>query len=295
MAARTGVRTALTAILMVMAALPACTHSSRIQETASMQEPRSGAPVIIAHRGASGLAPEHTFTSWDLALAAGADYLEQDLQMTRDGVLVVLHDEELDRTARGPVEACTGPVRERTLEDLRRCEVGGWFDERFAGEPVPTLEEVLERYAGRARFYIETKSPEEAPGMEEALVDALAEHDLLGGGSVILQSFSAASLRRLEQLAPELPRVQLVAGRTRTGAIRGALAGIAAYADGIGPAHRRVTADLVRDAHANGLFVHPYTVNDTARMEALWRLGVDGMFTDRPDLLRRLLDSGSAR
>lgn len=252
-------------------------------------------PLVIAHRGASGVAPEHTFAAWDLALAVGADYLEQDLQMTRDGVLVVLHDDELDRTARGPAAACSGPVRQRTLEQLRSCEVGSWFDERFAGEPIPTLAEVLERYAGRARFYIETKSPEAAPRMEEALVELLADRDLVtGDGSVVLQSFSAESLRHLARLAPSLPRVQLIGGNTRSATIRRSLADIADYADGIGPAERRVDGRLVAEAHAHGLFVHAYTVNDPARMEALRRLGVDGMFTDRPDVLRELLDTASA-
>ena len=112
--------------------------------------PAPNRPIVIAHRGASGLAPEHTVAAYDRAVAIGADYLEQDLQITRDGVLVVLHDDTLDRTARGPVSDCTGPVRARTLAQLENCEFGAWFDERrpgagerFAGQRILTLDAVF--------------------------------------------------------------------------------------------------------------------------------------------------------
>ena len=118
-------------------------------------------PLVIAHRGASAYAPEHTFASWDRALELGADFIELDLQMTRDGELVVLHDEELDRTARGSQQECTGLVRERTLQQIQRCDVGGWFNaqhpdrarDEFVGLAIPTLRQVLERYGLGTRYY----------------------------------------------------------------------------------------------------------------------------------------------
>ena len=107
-------------------------------------------PILIAHRGASGLAPEHTLAAYDRAIEIGADYLEHDLQRTRDGALVVLHDETLDRTARGPAENCTGPVRSKTLAQLETCDFGLLFAEgrpdavdAFAGEMILTLDAVL--------------------------------------------------------------------------------------------------------------------------------------------------------
>src|SRR3954465_9193700 len=108
--------------------------------------------LIIAPRGASGHAPEPTFASYDLALKMGADYIEQDLQLTSDGVLVVLHDETLDRTARGPAESCTGLVSERTLAQIQQCDAGTWFNEAhpdladpaYVGLRIPTMEQVLE-------------------------------------------------------------------------------------------------------------------------------------------------------
>lgn len=133
----------------------------------------------IGHRGASGYAPEHTFASYDLARKLGADYIEQDLQLTKDGVLVVLHDATLDRTARPTEESepgdCTGLVIEKTLEQIKTCEVGSWFNEEcpqyakneYVGLEIPTLEEVFQRYRKSVNYYIETKNPAAAPGMEK--------------------------------------------------------------------------------------------------------------------------------
>src|SRR5687768_16260757 len=113
--------------------------------------------IVIGHRGASGYAPEHTFASWDRALELGADYLEQDLQMTRDGVLVVVHDDTMERTTAG---ACRARVIDMTLADVQQCEVGTWFNRlrpeharaEYAAERVRTLDEVFARYAERASF-----------------------------------------------------------------------------------------------------------------------------------------------
>lgn len=255
--------------------------------------------VVIAHRGASAYAPEHTHASWERALAMGADYIEQDLQMTRDGILVVLHDDTLDRTTRGP--RCTGEVSARDWSDLRDCNAGQWFNERypdradpaFLVERIPTLADVLERYRGRARFYIETKQPEAAPGMEEALVALLREHGLADGAvidglpAVYVQSFSLPSLLRMEQLAPAVPRVLLVARRDAASVLAD-LDAIAPHIAGLGPDRRAVDAAFVARAHAAGLVLHPYTVNEEADMRRLLDLGVDGMFTDHPDVLLRI-------
>jgi glycerophosphoryl diester phosphodiesterase len=261
--------------------------------------------LVIAHRGASGYAPEHTFAAYDQALELGADYLEQDLQLTRDGVLVVLHDETLDRTTGGQ---CRGRVIERTLEELRSCDVGSWFNEQhpgaaraeYVGQRIPTLEEVFRRYAGRASFYIETKKPEEAPGMEEALLDLLDRYDLRDPASaewrVLIQSFSEASLRRIRDMDPSLPLIQLIGGRWATPAsIAARLPEIATYAVGIGPSWKDVDAGVMAAARAACLEVHPYTVNERLQMERLTDLGVSGMFTDFADRLLALRPAGEAR
>ena len=244
--------------------------------------------TIIGHRGASGHAPEHTFASWDLALEMGVDYIEQDLQMTKDGELVVLHDATLDRTTNG-----SGPVSSYTLEEIKQLDAGSWFDPRFAGQRVPSLREVFERYGTHVNYYIETKTPESAPGMEEKLLALMDEFHLRAGAvtdwQVLIQSFSMDSLRLIRSMNPGLPLIQLIEREWSSADIRERLSGIREYAVGIGPARTSVDAALVGAAHAHGLVVHPYTVNETEEMNRLLDLGVDGMFTDYPDRLIQLI------
>jgi glycerophosphoryl diester phosphodiesterase len=260
--------------------------------------------LIISHRGASAYAPEHTFAAWDLALDMGADYIEQDLQMTKDGVLIVMHDESVNRTVRGGPAGC---VRDLLHAELSGCEVGSWFNEafpdraraEFAREAIPTLDEVLARYSGRASFYIETKQPEAAPGMEAALLALLRRHGLLRPAAqdwrVLIQSFSEASLRRVHEMDPSLPLIQLIGRRQTVHGLDETLSRIAEYAVGIGPAWQFVDEQLVTTARRNCLEVHPYTVNDTVVMERLLALGVTGMFTDVPDVLRGLRPADESR
>lgn len=258
--------------------------------------------LIIAHRGASACAPEHTFAAWDLALEMRADYLEQDLQMTRDGQLIVMHDDRLDRTVTGGPR---GRVLDHALADLRACDVGSWFNRvrpararsEYAGQPIPTLDEVFGRYAGRACFYVETKKPAQAPGMERALIDLIDRHGLRAAAArewrVLIQSFSERSLRMLHGLDASLPLIQLIPPgplprRRPRGLAPARLHRIAQYAVGIGPYYRNVNAALVTAAATHCLDVHPYTVNRPVSMKRLADAGVAGMFTDAPDLLLRL-------
>jgi glycerophosphoryl diester phosphodiesterase len=263
-------------------------------------------PIVIAHRGASASAPEHTFASYDLAVAQGADYLELDVQRTKDGVLVVIHDATLDRTARGPVEDCAGKVADKTMAQLRRCDAGSWFKSatpgaarpEFAGIRIPTLAEVVARYGKTSRLYIETKDPESYPGLEAELVSILKENGISAGArgspGVFIQSFSKASLERVRALDPSLPLIQLL-GATTAEDLLTRVKDAASYATGIGPSKDGVTATLVQAAHAGCLLVHPYTVDDASEMEALLAMGVDGMFTDNPELLRQVISRSPAR
>ncbi len=248
---------------------------------------------VIAHRGASGHAPEHTWPAYELAMRMGADFLEPDLQMTRDGHLIAFHDETLDRTARP--SACTGPVHARTLDEIQRCDVGSWFNERyperarpeFEGQRVVTLAELFERWGDRVRWYPETKNPAEAPGMEEALLELLDRYDLREPArrrsQVLIQSFSADSLRHIRSLDPELPLIQLLVDPDQD------LEEIARYAIGVGPNRTLVDPALMDAARAHGLLVHPWTVDEPDEMDRLIDLGVDGIFTNFPDrLLERL-------
>ncbi|WP_420821102.1 glycerophosphodiester phosphodiesterase [Rubrobacter indicoceani] len=262
----------------------------------------------IGHRGASGYAPEHTIPAYDLALKKGADYIEQDLQLTKDGVLVVLHDETLDRTARGPAENCTGLVRDKTLAEIKTCDAGSWFNETYpeyadssyVGLKIPTLEEVFRRYRGGVNYYIETKSPEAAPGMEEELLRLMDKYNLTKKSErdrqVLIQSFSPASLQKISSLNPNLPLIQLYpdAGNTpRTVEAQLDLASL--YAVGIGPSKNDVDRSLTKAAQDRCLDVHPYTVNEPEEMEALIAAGVSGMFTNFPDSLETILGEEAAK
>jgi glycerophosphoryl diester phosphodiesterase len=251
----------------------------------------------IGHRGASGYAPEHTIPAYDLALEMGADYIEIDLQMTADGVLVALHDDTLDRTADAPEgvpeEYCSGPVIEKTLEQIKMCDAGSWFSPEYAGEQIPTLEEIFQRYGTSVNYYIETKNPEAAPGMEEELLRLMEEYNLIKPAAkrwqVLIQSFSAESLLKIHALEPSLPLIQLYSSTETSESIQASLAEVSTYAVGIGPSKSDVDAALVEAAHALCLDIHPYTVNEKEEMETLIALGVDGMFTNFPDRLEELL------
>jgi glycerophosphoryl diester phosphodiesterase len=265
-------------------------------------------PVLnIGHRGASGYAPEHTIPSYDLALALGADYIEQDLQLTSDGVLVCMHDTALDRTARGAPESCTGPVASKTLAQVKSCDVGRWFNEahpdlarpEYVGLQVPTLEEVFKRYRRRANYYIETKAPEAADHMEERLLALMARYKLVKPAArrwqVLIQSFSSASLKKIHGLDPSLPLITLVPAFGPSPALEAALDDIATYAVGVGPSDGFVSTAVVAAANARCLDVHPYTVNDRAEMAMLVEAGVSGMFTNVPDLLDQVLGDRAQR
>jgi glycerophosphoryl diester phosphodiesterase len=245
-----------------------------------MALPPPPAVAIIAHRGASGHAPEHTFAAYDRAVRMGADYLEQDLQVTADGELVVLHDPTLDRTTTG-----AGPVDRHTLEEIRALDAGGWFAPEFAGQRVPTLDEVLTRYGHAQRYDIETK----APDIEERLVALLDRHDLLGttNWQVVIQSFEPAHLQRIRELAPGLPLIQLVSHRDPS--LLDRLDEVSEYAAGIGPSSELVDSAFVEAAPARGLAVHPYTATTPEEHEALVALGVDGAFTNFPDRFAAVL------
>jgi glycerophosphoryl diester phosphodiesterase len=281
---------AILTIVLVTLAAPAVGAAPDTQSTLD------GPVLNIGHRGASAYAPEHTIEAYDLALEQGADYIEIDLQMTADGVLVALHDKTLNRTADAPEGVpewyCRGFVSKKTLEQIKMCDAGSWFSPEYAGEQIPTLEEIFQRYGTSVNYYIETKNPDAAPGMEEELLRLMEEYGLTQPAAerwqVLIQSFSAESLMKIHELEPSLPLIQLYwAGTSKS--IQRDLDAVSEYAVGIGPYKQDVDAALVEAAHERCLAVHPYTVNTVEEMEALIALGVDGMFTNNPDLLDGVL------
>lgn len=288
-------------------------------------------PILVAHRGASAYAPEHTLPAYELALAQGADFIEPDLQLTRDGVLICLHDLTLERTTnvqdvfpdRFREEVVGDAVFRRwyavdfTLEEIRQLDAGRWFGPEFAGATIPTLDELIDLARGRAGIFPETKAPEfyrEAGlEMEALLVQTLERHGLLheeglAQTPVILQSFSPESLQILrEALNGAIPLTLLIGNQE--GAARwlddAGLDEALAFVDGIGPNKNLLLADpgILHRARARRLFVIPYTFRSGntgafpdvgAEMDFfLHSLGVDGVFTDNPDLFPRAAGDAS--
>ncbi|MGV3518411.1 glycerophosphodiester phosphodiesterase family protein [Luteitalea sp.] len=241
---------------------------------------------VVAHRGASAYAPEHTAEAYRLAIAQGAEYVEQDLGVTSDGVLVCTHDTMLERTSdvreRFPdrfTEVTRNGRVERhwyidslTLAEVKQLDAGSWFDPKFAGAKMLTFQEAIDIVKGKAGLFPELKTPARfrARGFDpEALVaDALRRNGLVGvtfkGRPVVhLQVFEEDSVRRLARVLPEVPRSFLIG--SADGAKRwltpAGLAEVKTFATGIAPAYQIVERmpDLVAQAHAAGLTVVPYT------------------------------------
>ncbi|WP_039067809.1 glycerophosphodiester phosphodiesterase [Staphylococcus shinii] len=255
--------------------------------------------TTIAHRGASGYAPEHTFYSYDKSHnAIGASYIEIDLQMTKDGHLVAMHDETVDRTTNG-----TGRVDQYTLEELKQLDAGSKFNEQnpqyansnYEGAQIPTLDEILERYGTDANYYIETKSPDVYPGMEEKLLDTLNKHQLLNEqslkkGHVMVQSFSQESLLKMKNLNSNVPLIRLLDKGELPNMTQQDFNYIKQYAIGVGPEYTDLTKENVTNLKNTGFLVHPFTVNEVADMERLNEYGVDGLFTNYPDLYKQVVN-----
>jgi glycerophosphoryl diester phosphodiesterase len=221
-------------------------------------------------------------------------------------VLVLIHDQTLNRTARGSESNCAGLVADKTIAQLKTCDVGSWFNPvhpfspfpEFVGLRIPTLEEVLSRYGSTGRFYIETKNPEMYPGIETGIIGLLNKYGIVAGSPpkprVFIQSFSAASLLRVHAIDPAMPVVQLLGAVTPAGLVA-QLDPVRSYATGIGPIKSDVTAAVVEAAHGKCILVHPYTVDDDDEMLSLLAMGVDGMFTNRPDRLREMINRTPVR
>ena len=222
-------------------------------------------PEIVAHRGASAYAPENTLVAYDLAVDQGVDTVELDVRTTADGDLVLVHDPTLLRTTGDSTE-----IRYFDRRGMRRLE---------AALRPPSIEDVLSRYPARIRFLVDVKDPD--PYWELRVIEALERHGLRG--RVTVQSFDLPGLSRLHVAAPWLPLAALFPRRATP---LEQLEDVSHFAQGIGPWHGAVDAELVDAAHARGLAVRPWTVDDPAEVARLVALGVDGVITNAPDIAR---------
>jgi glycerophosphoryl diester phosphodiesterase len=228
---------------------------------------------VIAHRGASAYAREHSFEAYDLALAQGADMLELDVRPAADGGLVVLHDATLLRVADDPRPIASVPTAD--LEALHT-----------AVRP-PTLDAVLDRYGSRTRWLVELKDP--AREWETRVTDALVHRGL--EHQAVVQSFDPAGLERMHAVCPQLAVAPLYHQAPSDDELDRA----AGFATGIGVRHTAVDGELVARAGARGLAVRAWTVNAPEAIQRLLGVGLDGLITDVPDVARRLVDAGSVR
>jgi glycerophosphoryl diester phosphodiesterase len=264
------------------------------------QSPTPAKKQLIAHRGASAYAPEHTIAAYKLAIEQRADFVEQDLAVTKDGVLVCIHDLTLERTTNvedvfpdrysrqvdppgsGPAASpapgtAAGPrrwlVNDFTLAEIKRLDAGSWFDPKFAGATVPTFQEAIETVRGKAGMYPELKDPEfyrrRGIRTDALLAAALRKNGLVGNPKtpVIIQSFDDTALRQLARDLPQVPRVFLVdpAGAARLDS-PDKLRGIAAWATGIAPNKLVVDRqpEIVKWAHDASLTVTLWTFRSSA-------------------------------
>jgi glycerophosphoryl diester phosphodiesterase len=265
---------------------------------------KTGIPekAVIAHRGASWFAPEETEPAYILARELGADYLEFDIQLTSDGVPVLFHDDTLVRTTN---VAEVFPQRKNaavfafTLAELKMLDAGSWFNIKNPDRARPsyknlrllTLGEVIKiASSGRPgqRLYIESKSPEANPGVEEKIVSQLKNAGWLDKSKVVFQSFSLDSLKRFRELAPEISRVYLVDEKMeKDSGWANILKATANTANGVGPVGYIAWPWNIGKAHKKGLIVHVYTINALWQARLVNLFGADGIFTDRCDMLLR--------
>jgi len=235
-------------------------------------------PLVIGHRGASADAPENTIAAFELALEQGADGFELDVHLSADGQPVVIHDFTLERTIDG-----AGPVIGHRVRELKRLDAGGWWGRRFRGQRVQTLQEVLERFRDRARFWIELKGGSALyPGIEERVVSMVEIYEVVD--RALVQSFDHAAIARVRTLNREIPVGALVAqasldpGLLRPEAV-----------SAICPVAEVLSEDLFGEIRRAGLDCYVWTVNEPAQMDRLVEWGVNGIITDRPGLLRARL------
>ncbi len=245
---------------------------------------------VIAHRGASGIAPENTLAAVDIAIEQKVDMIEIDVHLSADGQLMVIHDESLERTTDGE-----GMIHEYTAKELKKLDAGAWFGPEFSEEKIPTLDEVLTRIRGRATCLIELKWAEEF--LYEEIVAKVHESIDRNNAEdwVVIESFEEDYLVQSNAIDPSIPVQKLIVFEESAPLFSFHLdnefhlgdVDLESYYKGLNPYYLSLTQRRVVGLHVQGLTVYTYTVNEREDMEKLLLMGVDGIITDFPD---RLID-----
>lgn len=243
-------------------------------------------PAIIAHRGASAYAPENTLAAFELAVRQGADAIELDAKLTADGHVVVFHDQSLERTA-----GVQGKVRDKTLAELRRLDVGSHFDIAYKGEPIPTLDEVFEAIGKKIFINIELTNYDSLnDDLPLRVAEIVKKHQLTQW--VMFSSFNPIALLRAHRCLPDVP-IGLLSRPGRDGAWARSWLGYVIPYQALHPYLGDVSQSLINRIHRRRCKVQVYTVNQPDDMRRLIQMGVDGIFTDDPSLARRVLAAKS--
>jgi len=221
--------------------------------------------LIVAHRGASAYEPENTIRSFERAFQLGADFVELDIRLSKDGALVVIHDEAVDRTTNG-----SGLVRDLTLNQLKLLDAG-------KGEKIPTLNEVLERFnEEKHKFFIEAKEP----GLEEKLLETIVKHE--AQNRVTVTSFYHSLLKKIRERRKDIECGVIFACQP----VNPEKLAKDAEANILLPKFQYVDEEMVRRAHKNNLSIIPWSINNKRDAEKMININVDGIVTDKPDLLK---------
>ena len=242
--------------------------------------------VVIAHRGASAYYPENTMAAFRGALQMGAEMIELDLMLSRDGVPVVFHDAELDDHTDG-----YGALEALTLEELKQLDAGSWFDEEFAGQQIPTLEEVLEFAKDKIALNIEIKTEAVADqaegGIEQKALRLVKKYGM--EDHVLFSSFDYRAIVHLKELEPTIPAALLYNKEASNRQLPSQL--LSSYrADAFNCHYSQLNRKRLRDIRMHAIPVFVYTVNRKRRMKKLIKQGVNGIFSDKPDLLKSMAE-----
>jgi glycerophosphoryl diester phosphodiesterase len=232
---------------------------------------------VFAHRGFSGIYPENTEIAFCRALDLGVDGIEFDLRATRDGHLVAIHDPTVDRTSNG-----SGPVSELTLDQIKNLDAGSWTSPEFAGQSYLTLKEVLDIVGHRAELNIHLKADQTTREMiVRATISEIKARNLLDEAFVASDQETIALCRRIH---PRLRTCNLTTDPVDSYISRSRGLGCSI----LQPKNADVDIDFVVEAHALGMVVNPFYADDPGEMKRLIDCGVDGILTNRPDLLEEL-------
>ncbi|MGD8240232.1 MAG: glycerophosphodiester phosphodiesterase family protein [Armatimonadota bacterium] len=242
-------------------------------------------PVCIAHRGASKQAPENTVPAFRRAIEQEADAIELDVRATSEGILVCMHDATLDRTTNG-----SGPVEKMSFGDMRKLDAGSWMSPEMAGEHVPSFAVGLEAITEGAVCAAELKVTD----IEKRVLETI--HDCGVEESVIVVSFSEATIAQMTELAPTLARGWIVSEDPpddRQGHAAGLVArACACGADLISASFTTITEELLEATHEREMPLWVWTIDSEEPMGALLAAGIDGITTNVPHVLRRVMDEG---